>query len=1018
MPQVDGAVEPPPPKDRNYVGWLLASDLAALKAQVFRDAQDQALPAPRALLYRLLHRALLLANYDATMKLYEAHGLARSVRRESEFVNVEAGRTVTRWEFMEAGIGRVLPQVAGVDMSVAGFLNTRDGLQMPAALTLAEVKASMASLEDLPTARLERLFAEHIDLCAYRLDAWQTGMFANRLAGLRRLRPDGEPRAGIHLGAYGWLENLRPAPDAQTVEAAEIPESLREEGVPVFSQPGNAGYIHAPSINHAVAAAVLRNAYLTHADEARPEQFAINLTSERVRTALNFLEGVRNGQELGALLGYQFERGLHDRYAVGGVALEQFILNMRKKYPLVADKITAPGNGPVDTRETYNVLDGYALVEAAFLDASPLGYPYGVDNMPGQASPAGQAIRSEVERLAASLDAVADLALAEGVYQVAQGNYDRAGAMLKALSEGSALPEPEIAATPRSGVAVHHKVAVHLETGAAASPWGGPATPRAAAERGLNRWLAAILGRPAAIRVTVSDAVDGDTRIVPIADLGLQPIDLVLLIGDQAGTGDLTELERRIDDRYRRLRREADADWDDAHRVAIRFMDRQGFASTDKTVFELLPLLKGLRQLVTRSRPLGANDYALPSEQTSQTDPAANPAAWDAEELRQRLETALDAFRLALNALEASIATFPDGALNEPAGTIAIPNLDPIDFEALRRRLIRLANFGIPDAFPVQAVFPVAGPGPDGVVGRRRSQQQLIRQALLVAEGAAGRHRQAVTTANLEHLTPEAAARLSIAARVEIYRSAARLILGDAFNLLPVFSIADPAEWKAAYDFGRLGRLTRHHAANVQIVEEWVQGVAAVRENVAALEGIRGFHEAFNDQELPLLPVQLPHAEAGYWVAVAYPDVSPADLDGDVFVPAGDYLSIAVQRPADYDPAGLQAGLLIDEWSELIPNRVETTGIAVHYNQPNTEPPQTLLLAVSPNVNGKWSWNDLVDVVADTFDRARRRGVEPDHLTATPFAQLLPAVFTSVTSGSRFATISTPLVTTELSANS
>src|SRR5262249_9466064 len=207
----------------------------------------------------------------------------------------------------------------------------------------------------------------------------------------------------------------------------------------------NAGFIHAPSPHHAVVAAVLRNAYVTHFDPDVPEKMAVNLSSARVRTALDFLEGVRNGQELGALLGYQFERGLHDRFAIAGVALEQFILNFRQKYPLVADKITpASGDEPVATRETDNVVDGYARVEAAFLDASPVGYPYGVDELPAAASPAGQAIRSEVERLAASLDAVADLALAEAVYQVVQGNYDRAGAVLKALSEGAALPEPEV----------------------------------------------------------------------------------------------------------------------------------------------------------------------------------------------------------------------------------------------------------------------------------------------------------------------------------------------------------------------------------------------------------------------------------------------------------------------------------------------------------------------------------------------------------------------------------------------
>ena len=923
VPASGSAIDPPPLEDRNYIGWVVTRDFAALKSEAFRDAQDQALPAPRALLYRLLHSALVLANYDATMKLYEANGLARSVRRESDFVNVEAGRTVTRWEFMEAAVGRVLPQVSSADLTVAGFLNTPDGLRLPAALPLADVKASMASLENLPTARLERLFAEHVDLCAYRLDAWQTGLFANRLAGLRALRP--EPGAGVHLGAYGWLENLRPAPDPEPVPAAEMPESLREDGITVVSQPGNAGHIHAPSINHAVAAAVLRNAYLTHADEAQPEQFSVNLTSERVRIALQFIEGVRNGQELGALLGYQFERGLHDRYAVAGVALEQFVLNFRKQYPLVADKITpGPADVPVHTRETYNVLDGYALVEAAFLGDAPLGYPYGVDGLPGEASPVGQAIRTEVERLASSLDALADLALAEGVFQVVQGNYDRAGAVLKALSEGSAMPEPEIANTPRSGVAVHHKVVVQFDTGAGASPWGA-LTPRAAAERGLNRWLATILGPPSAIRVAVTDTVDGNRRIIPLADLGLQPIDLVLLTGDQASAGNLSELERRIDDRYRRLRRQADAAWDASHRVNIAFMDRAGFAPHHKTLFELLPLLKALRRLVTASRPVGASDFVLPSEQSRLTDPAANPAAWDAEELRQRLDVALDGFRGALDDLQSSIASLPDGALNAPPD--AVPDLDAFDFEALRRRLIRLANFGIADAFPVQAVFPIAGPAPAGSGERQRKQQQVIRQALLVAENAGGRHRQARALANLEHLAPEAAATLSVAARIETYRSAARLVFGDGFNLLPVFAVTNTDEWQTAYDFGRSRELTRHHAANPLVIEEWVQGVAAVRENVAAFERIRGFHEAFNEQELPLVPVQLPHASAAHWVAVEYPHVSPAELNAPgVFVPAGDYLSIAMQLPAGYDPASVQAGLVIDEWPELIPNPTETTG--------------------------------------------------------------------------------------------
>jgi len=105
-------------------------------------------------------------------------------------------------------------------------------------------------------------------------------------------------------------------------------------------------------------------------DPAQPEKMAINLSSARVRTALSFLDGVRGGQELGALLGYQFERGLHDGY--NDPLLNQYIPLFRKRYPLIADKITpAAGNAPIETKEARNVLDGYALAETVLLGTTP-----------------------------------------------------------------------------------------------------------------------------------------------------------------------------------------------------------------------------------------------------------------------------------------------------------------------------------------------------------------------------------------------------------------------------------------------------------------------------------------------------------------------------------------------------------------------------------------------------------------------------------------------------------------------
>ncbi|MGH7844435.1 MAG: hypothetical protein ACREQW_04590, partial [Candidatus Binatia bacterium] len=341
-------------EDKNYVGWLVRSDIDTLKQQRLFNRNGEQLPIPKPLLYRMLHRALLLSHFDATMNLYEEFELVdKNIRREQDFTNIEAGRTVTRWEFMEAKVNQVMPQVSAANLAIGDFLTTPGGLALPAAFTLQEVRDCIGRLEELKTAELERLFAEHLDLCSYRLDAWQTALFAKRLERLNLLRQSpiepGAAKRGLHLGAYGWLENVRPAPAPVQVSPGEIPVDLREDGINVVEQPDNGGYIHGPSINHAVAAAVLRNAYLAHADQNNADHFSIKLTSDRVRTAFSFLEGVRNGQELGALLGYQFERALHDRYAVDGKALDQFILAFRKRYPLVADRIT-----PDDANEAIN----------------------------------------------------------------------------------------------------------------------------------------------------------------------------------------------------------------------------------------------------------------------------------------------------------------------------------------------------------------------------------------------------------------------------------------------------------------------------------------------------------------------------------------------------------------------------------------------------------------------------------------------------------------------------------------
>src|SRR5207248_6966787 len=94
---------------------------------------------------------------------------------------------------------------------------------------LREVVAALELLKDAPTARLERVFADHVDCCSYRLDAWKTGLTATRLD---EMRARGRQKVqASYLGAFGWLENLRARTDALS------PVELGQELAGVFERP-------------------------------------------------------------------------------------------------------------------------------------------------------------------------------------------------------------------------------------------------------------------------------------------------------------------------------------------------------------------------------------------------------------------------------------------------------------------------------------------------------------------------------------------------------------------------------------------------------------------------------------------------------------------------------------------------------------------------------------------------------------------------------------------------------------
>jgi hypothetical protein len=1086
--------------DRNYLRWLRdaagTSHDALRRQQGFTDDRR-----PTALLYLMLQHALDLSFHAASLELHVAaelltRGAAAELRREAPFVHLaEAAReSESKWSYLY----KTEPAITGRDDLLIGDYIPQVIGDSSATRYLSEQLRALEQLLDTPTARLERVLVEHLDTCGYRLDAWKAGLIHHRLAQLRfQAREDGG-RRGIHLGAFGWLEDVRS--EDKRLQPAAVPEDLRplfqpEGSPPLMTDPSNGGYVHAPSLDHAVTAAILRNGYLSNATPTSPDLLAVNLSSQRARLAMGAIEGVRAGQPLGALLGYRFERHLHDAAA----EVDAFIYPIRKLFPLVADHMadTRSGDGDaIERLEARNVVDGLALVEH-IKATRQRAYPFGTD-LPQAQGAQLEALNAAAEHLLELEDAVADLAVAEGVHQVVRGNLTRVGATLDSYSRGGFPPLPEVVQTPRGGTALTHRVGLQLDAAADpdAAPGGVPATPRSRTEPAVNTWLAGLLPSPddvgCRVRYSLPGAGGEVEHDVSQRALGLQPIDLVYLL-DPRQEPTLTALDDLVLDHVvHQLPTPPRPD----ERVTISYRE---YEADGVPFFELSPLLASIREVVLRSRPLRPTDVRLPHEVDADApvdvsiDPARLQPALDVLGT-QRLElqdvflptlsallvdplaneqAIIDAFdgllddwmaiagivgRCAVSqsgvggvwqsrgaiyasvvervaelvvrwdqrlldhqALRVDAAAAPtvEGALllleeaerkisseattpRPPTVEEYLPALDDKRglFTAKRDALLDLVEAhttalaplinGVGDALPLSA-FDLTGLdiGPE----RRRVVTlafDLQRQAETLA--AELTRRIEVAQAKLA----EAAAAAGPDQAVPALTDAARALLGEDFQILPRFRLpADQqAEWANAYQ--HRGDLLNHLQTQRDFpVDDWLYGLARVREKLWHWENLMLLSETFRGAGAALDAIQLPFRQPDYWLALEYPDhvlgtTEPFVLDEDKLLYTAHYAE-------PFTAAGNHCGLLVDEWNETIPDADEDTGFTFHYDRPNSEPPQALLLALPTRFQGRWQWADLVDALHETLDMARLRAIEPRHVDRTAYARFLPATVTAVT---------------------
>ena len=835
-----------------------------------------------------------------------------------------------RWQLKQK-----VPSVTG-NQTLGDFLLKLTSFTDSNVAPIDEFRRSLGYLKTISSARLQRLLAGSLDLCAHRLDAWITSFATKRLDTMRKANA-----TGVYFGGYGWVENLKPAP-AKTSVAAPAGEQA-----PIFQTPDDPGFVHAPSLTQAATVALLRNGHLSHSTAEVRDLLAVDLSSERVRLANALLDGVRQGQPLGALLGYRFERRLHE------LKLDRFIKPFRDLVPL-GGKVGAT-NEPVEAVAANNVVDGLELHRRwlAALDlfkrallppgsAGALSLLFGsLPNRPSEVelTNAKAILEPELDVLADAIDAVSDAVVAESVYQVVRGNTARTASTLDAIARGEAPPpELEVVRTPRSGVALTHRLVMVFSSNPAATPgWIDPAqSARASAEPHLNALAARLLGNPASVRCVI-EQLDAKTAVVlaskelKLSELQLAPLDFIYAI-EGGNQSELSEIEERI--LYTIVRK---PDGFPAGAVLRINPSRQAnWGLSDLSYGEFAEVLGAARRLITASRGLDAVDLNLPER--------AQASGVDLSEIQTRANRAEQSLRQ------------EHGNLHSLLNTPATANL-----ELLRKGVLRLASFGIAGAVPLS----VAGDAP----GER---DVLFAQAGSIAkEGLQRIERLATLQAPLE-------ATGTVDDKRDYQVERLRTIFGQAFVVLPRFVAGNGDELAKA-----LTDSVKVQDNDPLDVVTWFQRCSRVRDGVGRLAASLRYAEALNTGEsLKLTVGQLPYQLDDRWVGLP--------LKAGKQIPGG-RLSLVMQASSAVDPRQPLAGLLIDEWVEIIPSAKETTGVAFQFNPPDAYAPQSILLAVPPVPDKAWTLGDLQRVLLETFDLVRLRAVDAEALDE--IGHYLPALY-------------------------
>lgn len=342
--------------------------------------------------------------------------------------------------------------------------------ETPSARVHRNVRAGLRDLSTFESDDLERSLRATLDTATHRIDPWATAIAWRRLQSFAAAARD--------LGVYGWVDAPRPAT-------------------------GGAGhrFLTAPSREQAITAAVLRDRFEREPDGA--ETWAIDLTSDHLRTALRMATETRNGVHPAETIGQTIERI---------VGRPDVIDRLRDAFP----------QQPTFLRPHFRLrrtIDGPAVLGAAVdTPATLTGLGVTTEQV------------AELVELANGIDAFADLQVAEATHGVVTGRSATVAAAAEAAAGVGIPSEPGVIRTRRDGRTLETTVAVVLPV-----PPSAGEGPAALADPAVAAFLDERAGDPTgpAWQWTTHDDAGQPQGTVTLDDVGLRPCETVLLGIDQ-----------------------------------------------------------------------------------------------------------------------------------------------------------------------------------------------------------------------------------------------------------------------------------------------------------------------------------------------------------------------------------------------------------------------------------------------------------------------------------------------------